>query len=108
MTSENQLPPLDQATIDAETIRYLLAENARLKKELAAAQAGPVVMWQGVDGDYTMSIGNFSGSVSEDSWSLELRTYLGSRGVEGGPETGAEGKAKCEAAYRRATGLVQV
>ena len=90
---------------EANRWKWLNLEVSRLKDELTATRRGPVEWWEGVDGDYTMSIGGFSGSISEDGWALELRTYLGSRGVDGGPETGDAGKAACFAAYLKAAGL---
>ena len=90
---------------EANRWKWLNLEVSSLKDELTATRRGPVVEWEGVDGDYTMSIGGFSGSISEDGWALELRTYLGSRGVDGGPETGDAGKAACFAAYLKAAGL---
>ena len=89
--------PIDQATIDAETIRYLLAENARLIAELVAAQAVPAMAWQETkEGWY--SVGFFLSVDPDEGWRAEMSDGWGHvRLVASGREVGSSGKEYCEA-----------
>lgn len=82
------------------------AEIARLTSELAAAQ--PVVEWYATTVGEAARAGMFRLSVGPVIWTLRIRLPFGlgiGDLIESGPETGAAGKAACEAAYRRACGL---
>ena len=93
-----------------QDIAALLSEVARLRSELAAAQAGPVVEWhEGVVGERALC-GLFVLTVGDGGWALKIKVPLGSVSgdlVDLGPETGPEGKAKAVAAWQRACGGAQ-
>ena len=105
--------PLDPHEVQAETVRYLVAKNqelaaevARLRSELAAAQAGPVVEWRTRIDVEEATVGAFALLVESDGWRLEVSDGTGDYWhVDSGDETGPAGKAACEAAYRRACGF---
>ena len=87
------------------TANAVFVELAAAQAELTAARRGPVEWQEGNDGPI-LNIGIFRAEVRSFGWALCVPTG-GSRPllVASGPETGAEGKAKCEAAYLRAAGL---
>lgn len=106
--------PLDPHEVQAETVRYLVAKNqelaaevARLRSELAAAQAAPVVEWYATTVGEAARVGMFWMSIGPGGWTLRIRLpNCGGAGdlVDGGPETGPEGKSKAVAAWQRACG----
>jgi hypothetical protein len=89
-----------------DTLPLALAELDRLRSELAAAQAGPVVEWRHLPGSAgweRADVGQFSLLLMGDSaW----RLICGDQAVIArGSPGGDAGKAAAVAAYRRACGF---
>lgn len=85
-------------------IAAIFAELERLTSELAAARRGPVVEWRQIRDFWRAKIGPWALIVYRDRWSLQIARVTGGMAeVAQGECGGAEGKAACEAAYRRAT-----
>lgn len=89
-----------------QDIAAMLSEIDRLRSELAAAQAGPVVEWRHLPGSAgweRADVGQFSLLLMGDSaW----RLICGDQAVIArGSPGGDAGKAAAVAAYRRACGL---
>lgn len=89
-----------------DALPLVLAELDRLRSELAAAQAGPVVEWRTRIDVEEATVGAFALLVESDGWRLEVSDGTGDYWiVDSGDETGPAGKSAAEAAYRRACGF---